>query len=48
MQSRGESDVLSVAIPPFNEAFPRLAVPLKNCTLPVGLEPLTVAVNVTD
>jgi len=43
------AEVVSVAtLPPPTAAVPRLLAPSKNCTVPVGVAPLTVAVNVTD
>ena len=44
-----KEEVLSVALPPLNATgAPRFATPSLNCTVPVGLLPVTVAVKVTD
>jgi hypothetical protein len=39
--------VVNVATPPVTAAVPRLVVPSKNSTVPVGELPVTVAVRVT-
>ena len=41
------AEVLSVACPEFNAALPMLVAPSKNVTVPVAVEGVTVAVNVT-
>src|SRR5690606_12023669 len=42
------ADVVSVAVLPASATVPSGVTPSRNCTLPVGLSTLTVAVKVTD